>query len=138
MNNNLLKTLTFWAALTAIMLLVLSTVHKAAEPAPLAYSEFLGQAASGNLKDVEVLVRDNGQGYTVNGSKADGSKFTLMAPPNDQSLFDSLRKGGVTMNVKPSEPSMGQMILSVLINWAPMIVLVVFWFILMTRMQGGG
>jgi cell division protease FtsH len=138
MNNNLLKTLTFWAALTAIMLLVLSTVHKAAEPLPLSYSEFLGQAASGTLKDVDVLVRDNGQGYTVNGSKADGSKFTLMAPPSDPALFSSLQKGGITVNVKPLEPGMGQMILGQLIAWAPMILLVVFWFVIMNRMQGGG
>jgi cell division protease FtsH len=138
MNNNLLKTLTFWAALTAIMLVLLSTVHKAPEPTPLTYNDFLTQAAAGQMKDVDVMVRESGQGYTVKGTKADGSKFELMAPPSDPALFDSLRKGGVSMNVKPNEPSLGAIILQGLFNFGPILLLVVFWFFLMNRMQGGG
>ena len=138
MNNNLLKTLTFWAALTAIMLVVLSTVHKAPEPTPLTYNDFLTQAAAGQLKDVDVLVREGGQGYTVKGTKADASKFELMAPPSDPALFDALRKGGVAMTVKPNEPSLGQILLGFAMSWGPILLLVVFWFFLMNRMQGGG
>ena len=138
MNNNMLKTITFWALLAGLLLLLLSNVKKAPEPAPLNYSDFLSQASSGQLGDVDVLLRDGGLGYTLKGTKKDGTKFELMAPANDQELFAALRKGGAPMTIKVLEPTIGQILMSVLGTIWPIVLLVILWFFLLNKMQGGG
>ena len=40
--------------------------------------------------------------------------------------------------IKPPETSMGQLLVSILINWGPIIALVFLWFFMINRMQGGG
>ncbi|HTA16887.1 MAG TPA: AAA family ATPase, partial [bacterium] len=102
------------------------------------YSDFLTLAAGGGLAEVDVAVPQNGLGYMLHVTKKDGTKFDLMAPQNDQYMFDALRKGDVPVNVKTDERGIGAALFQILINFGPIILLVVFWFFLMNRMQGGG
>ena len=138
MNNSLLKAITFWALLAGLLLLLLSSMKKNADPEPMRYSDFESLASSGELSAVDVAVPQNGLGYMLHVTKKDGGKFDLMAPPNDQYLFDVLRKGGVPVNVKSDEHGIGQYLIMGLMNFGPISLLVVFWFFLMNRMQGGG
>ena len=138
MNNNLLKAVTFWALLATVLMLLLSGVKKAQEPVSLLYSDFLVLAEKGDLTNAEVLVKSDGSGYTVRGKKKDASAYELMAPFNDPALFSSLHNGGVPVSIKPPETSIGTMLLSGLINFGPILLLVVVWFFILNRMQGGG
>ncbi len=138
MNNNLLKAVTFWALLAGVLMLLLSGVKKAQEPAAMAYSDFLVLAQKGDLATADVLVKQDGIGYTVRGKKKDGVAYELMAPFNDPQLFVSLREGNVPLTIKPPETSMGAVLMQVLFSWGPILVLVFLWFFLLNRMQGGG
>ncbi len=138
MNNNLLKAVTFWALLAALLLVLLNNMKGPQEPKPMLYSEFVSLAQSGQVKDVNVLMRETGLGYTVRGAKLDDSPFELMAPANDQELFNALRKGGVAWTVKPLEAGIWQILGSLFISFGPILLLVFLWFFLMNRMQGGG
>jgi cell division protease FtsH len=138
MNNNLLKAITFWALLAALLLVLLNNMKGPQEPSAMLYSDFISQAQAGQLSKVEVLVRENGLGYTVRGTKADGTAFELMAPANDQELFNALRAGKIPMTVKPLEPGIWQILGSLFISFGPILLLVFLWFFLMNRMQGGG
>jgi cell division protease FtsH len=138
MNNNLLKAITFWALLAGLLLLLLSNMKKAPDAEPMKYSDFLSLATGGELASVDVSMPQNGLGYMLHVTKKDGSKFDLMAPPNDQYLFDAMRKGGTPVSVKSEDHGLGQMLMTLLVNFGPILLLIVFWFFLMNRMQGGG
>jgi cell division protease FtsH len=138
MNNNMLKAVTFWALLAVVLMMLLSGVKKASEPAAMNYSDFLTLASKGELTQAEVLMRENGQGYTVRGKKKDGSQFELMAPTNDQNLFSILRQGNIPLTVKPSETSLSTVLISALYTFGPILLLVLLWFFMLNRMQGGG
>ena len=138
MNNSMFKAISFWAVLICLLLLVLSSIKKTQEPDTMRYSDFLTLAAGGGLAEVDVAVPQNGLGYMLHVTKKDGTKFDLMAPQNDQYMFDALRKGDVPVNVKTDERGIGAALFQILINFGPIILLVVFWFFLMNRMQGGG
>jgi cell division protease FtsH len=138
MNQNILKAVTFWALLAALLLVLLNNMKAPQAPAPLLYSDFILQAQRGELDKVEVLMREGGTGYTVRGKRADGSAFELMAPAADQELFNALRKGAIPMTVKPMEQGLGQMLGTFFLAFGPILLLIVLWFFMMNRMQGGG
>jgi cell division protease FtsH len=138
MNNNFLKGITLWVLLIGLLLLLISSLKKTQDPEPMKYSDFITQASTGDLGSVDVAMPQDGRGYVLHVTKKDGTKLDLMAPPNDQYLFDALRKGNVPVNVKSDEHTIGQILLQIFINFGPVLLLVGFWFFLMNRMQGGG
>ncbi|MGH7442939.1 MAG: AAA family ATPase, partial [bacterium] len=142
MNNSMLKAITFWAVLLGLLLLVLSSMKKSPDAATMRYSDFITLAQTGGLTSVDATVVQGSQGgtlgYTLHVVKKDGSKLDLMAPAGDPFLFDALRKGNVPFSVKPEDEGIGQYIGPVLLEFGPIILLIVFWFFIMNKMQGGG
>ncbi len=142
MNNNMLKAITFWAVLLGLLLLVLSSMRKAPDTGTMRYSDFINQAEQGAFSSVDLTEIQGSQGgpmgYTLHVTRKDGSKVDLMAPLGDSFLFDALRKGAVPFAVKPEDQGIGQYIGPVLLEFGPIVLLIVFWFFIMNRMQGGG
>ncbi|MES2201616.1 MAG: ATP-dependent zinc metalloprotease FtsH [candidate division FCPU426 bacterium] len=139
MGNNAFKTIAFWMFMVVLMMLVFSYVNprvpvKDKNPN---YSEFLALVDAHKIESVEVMPFN--QGYTIKGElKEDKSKFELMAPFGDQELFNILRKSGVSMKVKPLESTGWEKFWNILGQFGPILVLIVFWFFMLNRMQGGG
>ena len=96
----------------------------------LAYSEFLNQVQSGDITDVTI------QGNTISGRSRNGGSFTSITPANDPSLIPTLREKNVRFNVMA--PDDGISLVSILINWFPMLLLIGVWLYVMRQMQSGG
>jgi len=140
MGNNAFKTVAFWFALALLLLLMMSYVkppqaQKTHEPN---YSEFMDLLAQQKIASATLMPQGLGQGYVVKVVGKDKAEFELMLPQNDQELFAALRKGGVSVAVKPLEASFGERVMQFLLSWGPVLLLVFIWFFLLNRMQGGG
>ena len=95
----------------------------------VAYSEFLDQVEAGKVADVVI------SGHRINGHYTGGAAFTTVHP-DDQTLVPSLRKKGVKFSAKSAEDDVP--LLSMLLNWLPMLVLIAVWIFFMRQMQSGG
>src|SRR5688572_29383942 len=142
MGNNAFKTVAFWFGLALLLLFMMSYVkppqaQKSKEPN---YSEFMDLVAAQKVESAVLmpLKPELGNGYFVKGVGKDKAEFELMVPQSDQDLFAALRKGGVSVSIKPIEATFGDRVFQFLISWGPILLLVFVWFFLMNRMQGGG
>jgi cell division protease FtsH len=74
------------------------------------------------------------QGDNLTGKLTNGNVFKTFAPKDDK-LVAQFREKGVKITAKPVEESPW---LTVLISWAPMILLIGIWIFFMRQMQAGG
>ena len=95
-----------------------------------AYSEFLARVNDGQVSDVTI------RGPEVSGHTTDGQQFTTYAP-EDPKLVEMLNAKGVKITAGPKEDGVSP-IMALLINWAPLIIIVGIWIFFMRQMQGQG
>ncbi len=96
---------------------------------PLAFSEFVGEVETGQVKDVVI------KGQQITGHFNDGREFQTYAP-EDPNLVSLLLKHGVVIEAAAAEE--GNQLLSILISWFPMLLLIGVWIFFMRQMQSGG
>jgi len=98
---------------------------------PLDYSQFYAAVNDGRVDRVMI------EGRKITGSLKGGEGFTTYSPETDnRALVGDLLKNGVTVEGKaPEEQSL---LLTIFINWFPMLLLVGVWVFFMRQMQGGG
>ena len=100
-------------------------------PSEISYSDLLAGVDAGTISEVKI------RGHKITGLfREKGTPFTTIAP-EDPSLIERLNKKGVKITAQPSEDEVPT-ILSVLVNWFPMLLLVGVWFFFMRQMQSGG
>ncbi|HNY50542.1 MAG TPA: ATP-dependent zinc metalloprotease FtsH [Smithella sp.] len=92
------------------------------------YSEMVAHLEKGEISEVTV------QGDNISGKLTNGNLFKTYAPKDDK-LVAQLREKGVKITAKPDEESPW---LTILISWAPMILLIGIWIFFMRQMQAGG
>jgi len=95
----------------------------------IAYSELLNDASSGTVKDVTI------KGDQVVGKLSDGRQFMTYAPHNTD-IAGRLVDKGVTVRAAPEDNGPG--LLSVLLNWFPILLLGGVYFFFLRQMQSGG
>ncbi len=127
--SSLYKNLVFWAVIIIIMVLLF---HLFSGPRQTAseknYSEFMSAVENNRVQEVETL------GRNLNWKNKEGRRFKTYAP-EDPEMIKILREKGVVINAqKESDTSLMQII----INWAPMLLLVGVWLFFMRQMQIGG
>ncbi|CAN0495513.1 unnamed protein product, partial [Phaeothamnion confervicola] len=92
--------------------------------------EFLTAVENRSIQDMTI------QGNRIDGVFRDsGNSFRTFAP-NDPGLVDRLRASGIKFNVRPTEDEVPSL-LSVLVNWFPMLLLIAVWVFFMRQMQAG-
>jgi cell division protease FtsH len=96
----------------------------------LAYSQFMSEVESGQVRDVTI------QGNTINGHYTGGTPFNSYAP-NDPDLIRKLNQHGVTISAAPDEEGTPTLF-AILLNWFPMLLLIGVWIFFMRQMQSGG
>ncbi len=96
----------------------------------LAYSDFVSAVDGKQIRDALI------QGNTISGHFTDGRAYSTYAPP-DPGLVQQLRNGGVTIKAAPVDEATPSL-LAILLNWAPMLLLIGVWVFFMRQMQGGG
>ena len=96
----------------------------------IAYSDFLGDVASGRVHDVTI------QGRVVTGQMTDNRTFQTYTP-DDPTLVQKLTDKGVRVVAKPEDEGSNS-IFHYLLNWFPMLLLIGVWVFFMRQMQSGG
>jgi cell division protease FtsH len=134
MNSNFQK-LAIWVAIL-VLLAALFNLFNNSTPSrrgnEITYSEFLTAVDAGNVSDATLA------GNHIYGTMRDGgTAFSTYAPPQDPTLVERLQKKDVKFRARPSEEDVPS-IMSMLLNWFPMLLLIGVWIFFMRQMQGGG
>ena len=94
------------------------------------YSEFNDQVRSGQVKSVII------KGDQIRGQFKTGQPFTTYSP-EDPGLVARLDENKVRYSAQPNEDGTPSL-LSIFLNWFPMLLLVAVWIFFLRQMQGGG
>jgi cell division protease FtsH len=130
------------AAFPILLVVILAFVaQRVISPGPStespSYSQFLTKVEQGQIKEVDVNVKDNSLDVKEKGQNGeDGDSFSTGFPSDtEQSLINLLRANNVNTDVHPIG---GSGLLSLLTYILPFVLFLGFWIFLMNQMQGGG
>ena len=132
MNN--LRNLVLWIVIALLLVFLFnlfqgSTQH--ANTQSVTYTQFNQQVAQGDVKKVTV------SGDQLQGELSNGSQFVTTVPGNDPSLWPMLKDHNVNVTVTRADDGMPTL-MSVFINWFPMLLLIAVWVFFLRQMQAGG
>ncbi len=128
--NDMAKNLILWVIIAIVLMSVFNNFTTTQTgPRPIAYSEFLEQVRSGQVREVTI------SGRTIEGVKDTGQRFTTYSP-GDDGLVGDLLNHQVMINASP--PEKPSVLMQILINWFPLFILIGLWIFFMRQMQGGG
>ncbi|MGH1418723.1 MAG: ATP-dependent zinc metalloprotease FtsH [Hyphomicrobiaceae bacterium] len=132
MNSNLQK-LAIWVAILLMAAAVFNFVNNPEQGKrgnDITYSEFLNHVDAGKIKEATIA------GNRISGVLTNnGGKFSTYAP-NDPNLVKSLTDKKVNFKAAPSDKDQTS-IMSVLLNWFPILLLIGVWIFFMRQMQSG-
>ena len=134
MNSQLFKNLVLWLVIFVAIIALYQLVHTprtGVEEIP--YSEFLANLESGDIKDIEFKGEEISGLYLGSTDGAEKS-FKTTGPANDE-LIKTLEEKGVTFKFGSSKEGS---LTSMLLNWAPLLLLVVIMVFFMRQLQAGG
>ncbi len=129
--NGISKNMLIWAAIFLALVLLFQAFQGGSmggSAQKMDYSEFVSSVDAGRVQSVEIT------GRTVTGQTSDGRTFTTYTPEDPQ-LVSRLIEAGVKVSAGPVKENR---LLSVLLNWFPMLLLIGVWIYFMRNMQGGG
>ncbi|MEN8205906.1 MAG: ATP-dependent zinc metalloprotease FtsH [Pseudomonadota bacterium] len=128
--NDLAKNLMLWVVIAIVLMTVFNNFGpKTSGSQSINYSDFINEVQQGRVQRVEI------EEHTVKGTRTDGSKFTTMTPPEDPKMVDDLLSNKVEVKVR--EPNEHGILMTIFINWFPMLLLIGVWIFFMRQMQGG-
>ncbi|MBV9571057.1 MAG: ATP-dependent zinc metalloprotease FtsH [Alphaproteobacteria bacterium] len=132
MNN--LRNLALWIII-ALLLVALFNMFQGTgshqNTSQISYTQFNQQVTNGLVKKVTI------QGDNIVGETQSGQQFTTVSPPNDSQITAKLLEKNVDVNVKPGDDGSFNL-LSIFINWFPMLLLIGVWVFFLRQMQAGG
>ena len=130
--NNFGKNIAVWIIIVIFLITIFNLFqNKNDDPRNLnlAYSEFLSLVETNNVEDVSI------QGRNISGHLQSGEYFSTYSP-DDPALIEKLSAKGVKISAAPIESPVSP-ILSILLNWMPMLLFIGVWIFFMRQMQGG-
>ncbi|MFL6621069.1 MAG: ATP-dependent zinc metalloprotease FtsH [Sulfurifustis sp.] len=127
--NNLTKNLLLWLVIAVVLMSVFNNFgNRQAAARPMEYSQFVQKVKTNEVERVTI------QGREVSGRLKSNEQFTTYSP-NDPGLVTLLLEHGVNFDAKPQEEQ--SLLLTIFINWFPLLLLVGVWIFFMRQMQGG-
>jgi len=136
--NNLGKNIAIWVIIGLVLVTVFNQFSKTRETqTQVKYSAFMRDVTSNRVKEVVLDSAVHGYPFMllIRGERTDGTRFTTIAPKDDH-LIDTLIGRNVDFAAKPPEEQ--SFLMSLFINWFPMLLLIGVWIFFMRQMQGGG
>jgi cell division protease FtsH len=128
--NNLTKNLLLWLVIAVVLMSVFNNFgNRQTQSRTIEYSTFIQKVKQGDVERVTL------QGREIVGRLKSNEQFSTYAPPNDPGLIDFLLDKGVLFDAKPQEEQ--SLLLTIFINWFPLLLLVGVWIFFMRQMQGG-
>lgn len=128
--NNITKNLLLWLVVAVVLMSVFNNFNQR-QPTqkPIEYSQFVRHVSNGDVERVII------EGRQIRGNFRDGNDFKTYSP-GDPGMVEDLLRHGVAITAKEEEgPSL---LLSILINWFPLLLIFGLWIYFMRQMQGGG
>jgi cell division protease FtsH len=121
--------------LAVVLWKMASTGGKSAQEEELGYAAFLDKVQHGNVKDVTIYLSPNSA--EIQGEYRDNGKFRGVTVANTAipDITKTLQDKNVLYNYK--EVKNGDW-LTLLVNFAPLALLIAFWIFMMKQMQAGG
>jgi cell division protease FtsH len=129
------KTLTLWI----VVILMLAVVAKVVTEGrtiykKITYSEFIRAVEKGNIREVTFKGKNTIIGQFKEGFE-NQARFKLIGDTGE-STFKLLRSNNITPNYEEAEKQ--PLFTSILINWGPMILLIVIFYFFLRQIQAGG
>ena len=130
-----MRNIAIWAVVLVLVMVLVQMVGRSADPATTqrgpSYSDFLDRVERNEIESATI------QGDTLFAVTGSGERFEVVLPPSDTETVGILRDADV--NIRVEEPSEeGNIFLSMLFNWFPLLLLIGVWIFFMRQMQGGG
>ena len=135
--NSTIKTLLLWAIIFVVVILLWNSFQSGqTDLTDLTYSDFIDRLDDGDIDEITINEQQQRLIGRINPSSVypDGGEFSTQAPVTD-GLVERLEAAEVRITFE--EPSQGT-IFTMLISWAPLLVLVGLWIFIMRQMQTGG
>jgi cell division protease FtsH len=135
--NNFGRNLFFWIAIGLLLAFLFNVFENAQQRQagprqPLAYSDFMTAAKKGQISDVTIKGTSI-EGHYVNN----GDAFKTLVPENEN-VVDRLVNTPVKITAEADEPDKWSTFISILVAWAPMLLLAGVWIYFMRQMHGKG
>ncbi|MBV5309858.1 ATP-dependent zinc metalloprotease FtsH [Chromatium okenii] len=123
------KNLLLWLVIAIVLMSVFNnfTTTKTL-PRNLNYSDFIAQVKQDTVREVMI------QGRLIEGVTTSGQRFKTYSPGDDGLVGDLLNNNVV---IKAEPPEKQSILMQLLINWFPLLLLIVVWIVFMRQMQGG-
>ena len=131
--NSTFKTVILWVTLIAVGLVLwkmISTNSNGGKDTEPPYSDFMTQVANDNVADVTISGNEARGHY-----KKDKTQFHLTVPATNPEMLKALQDHKVSVTFKDNQSSQWYL---VLVQFSPIILLGVLWFIMIRQMQTGG
>jgi cell division protease FtsH len=134
-NNQWFSKIAVWLVIALVLFTVFKSFdHGAQQGKPLAYSEFLDKVRNKQISNV--IIQEGSSGIDITAKGTDELNYHTNGTLLDRGLTGDLLANNVKFDVKPrEEPSL---LTSLLLSWAPMLLLIGVWVYFMRQMQGGG
>ena len=130
--NGQFKNIVLWMAIALLVMAILShTTRNTQQVAPQwDYSEFMEKVQAGQVKRVTIEGKNN-----ITAVSADGAKVSVYAP-QDAWLVSDLLKNKV--QIKAKEEEQPGLLMTILVSWAPTLLLIGAWIWFMRAQTGAG
>jgi cell division protease FtsH len=128
--NSTVKSLVFWVALVVVGVAIYNLSTKFQKPEKtVGFSDFMVLVKEQKVPQVTIT------GQEITGTTTDRITFQTYAPLQYEGLGNELMSLGVQVDAKEATASPWA---SLFFSWAPMLLIVGFWFVFMRQMQSGG
>jgi cell division protease FtsH len=128
-----IQKLAIWVAVLVLLAALFNLFNNQGQrprPGEMPYSDFLAAVEAGQITEAQI------SGSRITFKKRDGEASFSTYAPNDPGLVERLQKKGVTFGARASDDDVPSL-LSVLLNWFPMLLLIGVWVFFMRQMQSG-
>jgi cell division protease FtsH len=134
-NNQWFSKIAVWLVIALVLFTVFKSFNTAqAQSGRVAYSDFLEEVRSKHIQSVEIT--EGSGGIDISAKTTDGKTEHTTGSLLDRGLTGDLLANNVKFDIKPREEQ--GMLTTLLLSWAPMLLLIGVWVYFMRQMQGGG
>src|ERR1700733_13670505 len=129
---NNLRNLALWVLIAVLLVILFNFFQNTGNhPSPaINFTQFNQQVLQGSVSKVTI------QGNQIKGEFTNGQSFTTNAPEVDSGLTQKMLDHNVQISVQPADDGIN--LISVLVNWFPMLLLIAVWVFFLRQMQAGG
>lgn len=129
--KDLAKNLVLWLVIAIVLMSIFQSFSPSGGKAvTIDYSRLVEEVRNDNVSVVRI------EGREIQGETRSGQSFVSYIPMQDPKLIDELLEHNVKVVGEP--PEQPSLLMSIFINWFPMLLLIGVWVFFMRQMQGGG